>query len=285
MEDLLQLILITRDPDFAQASCAAGVNRIMVDLEVLGKEARQRGRNMVMNGHRREDVARLRPAVPTGGLMARVNPLHSDSRQEIDAVIAAGADYVMLPMFRFRAEVEQFISLMSGRAKTVLLLETPEARSELDQILSVAGIDEIHVGLNDLSLGLGMPFLFQVLAEGIIDEIAEKVRRAEIRFGFGGVGRMNGDPLPGHLIIAEHKRVGSEMVILSRSFHGDSKTLAQFEQTGIDLQGEIAGLRAVEQRAAGRSQAQIERDRRVLQRKVQEIVGQLTTTEALTSRS
>jgi hypothetical protein len=255
MEDLLQLILITRDPDFAQASCAAGVNRIMVDLEVLGKEARQRGRNMVMNGHRREDVARLRPAVPTGGLMARVNPLHSDSRQEIDAVIAAGADYVMLPMFRFRAEVEQFISLMSGRAKTVLLLETPEARSELDQILSVAGIDEIHVGLNDLSLGLGMPFLFQVLAEGIIDEIAE------------------------------HKRVGSEMVILSRSFHGDSKTLAQFEQTGIDLQGEIAGLRAVEQRAADRSQAQIERDRRVLQRKVQEIVGQLTTTEALTSRS
>jgi len=280
MENLLQLILITRDPDFAQASRAAGVNRIMVDLEVLGKESRQRGRNMVMNGHRREDVARLRPAVPKGGLVARVNPLHSDSRQEIDVVISAGADYVMLPMFRNRADVEQFIALVNGRARTVLLLETPEARNELDQILSLAGIDEIHVGLNDLSLGLGMPFLFQVLAEGIIDEIAAKVRRTEIRFGFGGVGRMDGAPLPGHLIIAEHRRVGSEMVILSRSFHGNSKTLAEFEQTGIDLRGEIATLRAVEQRAASRSQEQIERDRRALQRKVQEIVGQPTAAEA-----
>ena len=285
MKDLLQLILITRDPHFAQAGCAAGVNRIMVDLEFLGKEARQRGRNMLISSHQRQDVARLRPAVPKGKLMTRVNPLHSDSRQEIDAVISAGADYVMLPMFRTGAEVEQFISLMNGRAKTVLLLETPEAISNLDRILSLAGIDEIHVGLNDLSLGLRMPFLFQVLAEGIIDEIADKVRRAGIRFGFGGVGRMDGDPLPGRLIIAEHKRVGSEMVILSRSFHGNSQTLAEFENTGIDLPQEIARLRAVEQRAADRSQEQIERDRRALQRKVQEIVGQLTTTEALTSRS
>lgn len=37
----------------------------------------------------------------------------------------------------------------------MLLLETPEAVSVVDDILKLKGIDEMFVGLNDLSLGYG----------------------------------------------------------------------------------------------------------------------------------
>lgn len=273
----LQLIVITNDPGLAQAALVAGVNRIMIDLETLGKMERQRGRNTLISDHRMEDISRVRAVVSPGTLMTRINPLHPYSPAEIDEAISRGSDYLMLPMFRTAAEARRFVELLRGRTKAVLLLETAEARDNLDAILSVPGIEEIHVGLNDLSMELGMPFLFQVLAEGIIDELAAKVRRAGIRFGFGGVGRMYGAPLPGELIIAEHKRVGSEMVILSRVFHGDSKTLADFERKGVNLPEEIARLRAVERQARSRTPEQVECDRRALQRRVQEIVHQLAS--------
>ena len=44
--------------------------------------------------------------------------------------------------------------------KTCLLLETPEAVEIIDDILDIDGIDEIHIGLNDLHLGYKMKFMF-----------------------------------------------------------------------------------------------------------------------------
>lgn len=276
VEKPLDLILIANDPALAEEACAAGINRIMIDLEVLGKRERQYGRNTFITHHQPEDVSRIRKCVPKGGLMVRIDPIHPGSPGQVDEVIQRGADYVMLPMFRTAQEAATFVRLVNGHAKTMLLLETREARDHIGDILQLPGIEEIHVGLNDLSLALGMSFLFQPLTEGIVDELAARIRGAGIRFGFGGVGCMDGGPLPGELVIAEHKRVGSEMVILSRAFYGYCKTFAELRLKGIDLRENVNKLRAVEQRAARRHLQQVERDRRSVQRIVRAIARQLT---------
>ena len=100
----------------------------------------------------------------------------------------------------------------------MLLLETPEAVACIDQILELEGIDEIHIGLNDLSLGYGMPFLFQPLANGIVEQLCFKFRQRGLTYGFGGIASLGKGALPSEYIIREHYRLGSGCVILSRSF-------------------------------------------------------------------
>ena len=85
----ITLMYITNDPKLAAIAQDAGVDRVWVDLEYKGKEERQAGMNTVKSKHTVEDVRRLRPLLDRSFLQARVNPLDEDSREEIEAVIAA----------------------------------------------------------------------------------------------------------------------------------------------------------------------------------------------------
>ncbi|MGN0661262.1 MAG: aldolase/citrate lyase family protein, partial [Oscillospiraceae bacterium] len=145
------------------------------------------------------------------------------SREEIDDVIEAGADIVMLPFFKTTDEVKTFIYLVGGRATTVLLVETPQAVENIDEILKIPGIDEIHIGLNDLSLGYGKKFMFELLSDGTVDSITEKIKNKGIPFGIGGIAGLEGGALSGKYILGEHYRLGSQMAILSRSFYNTEK--------------------------------------------------------------
>ena len=214
----MELIYITNDVDLATSVQSAGVDRIMVDLETLGKQDRQGHLNTVISDHSLEDVGRIRSVLNFSELLVRVNPINDQSKLEIDSVIECGADIIMLPMFKSAVEVEAFIQLVNGRVKTCLLLETKEAASEIDNILSVEGVDEIHIGLNDLHLSMGLSFMFELLANGIIDELNKKIIAAGVKFGFGGVARLGGGNLDALLILSEHIRLNSSMVILSRDF-------------------------------------------------------------------
>ena len=107
---------------------------------------------------------------------------------------------------------------MGGRAKTCLLLETLAAIEVIDDILAIPGIDFVHIGLNDLHIERGTTFMFEFLADGCVDHIAKKLRAAGITFGFGGMARIGGLVPPAERILAEHCRLGSTGVILSRSF-------------------------------------------------------------------
>ena len=153
-----------------------------------------------------------------------MNPIHEalpdypSSKEEIDAVINAGADIVMLPFYKTLKEVRQFIQYVGGRAKTCLLLETAEAAILLDETLKVPGIDMIHLGLNDLHLELGMKFMFQLLSDGVVEQLGNKIKAKGIPFGFGGIARLDSGMLPGADVLKEHVRLGSSMVIVSRSF-------------------------------------------------------------------
>lgn len=220
----LKLMYITNDPDVAAIAETAGVDRIFVDMEYIGKAARQGGMDTVQSHHTVEDIRRVRPAVKKAQLMVRINPMHrasaeyGSSQKEIDAAIEAGADILMLPFFKTAEEVRHFVTLVAGRAKTYLLMETPEAAAAVDEILQIPGIDEIHVGLNDLSLGLGRKFLFELLTDGTIEQLSRKFRAAGIPFGFGGIASLGKGMLPSEYVIREHYRLGSTATILSRSF-------------------------------------------------------------------
>ena len=220
----LKLMYITNKPAIAQIVEEAGVDWIFLDMEFIGKDTRQGGLDTVQNHHTVKDVANIKEAVKTAKVLVRVNPIHEalpdypSSKDEIDAVINAGADIVMLPFFKTVKEVKLFIQYVDGRAKTCLLLETAEAAIQIDEILNVPGIDMIHLGLNDLHLELGMKFMFQLLSDGIVEQLGKKIKAKGIPFGFGGIAKLDSGLLPGADVLKEHVRLGSSMVIVSRSF-------------------------------------------------------------------
>lgn len=220
----LKLMYITNKPAVAQIAECVGVDWIFIDMEFIGKDSRQGGLDTVQNHHTVEDVKNIRKAITKAKLLVRVNPIHEilpdypSSKDEIEAVINAGADIVMLPFYKTVKEVRQFIQYVGGRAKTCLLLETAEAAILLDETLKVPGIDMIHLGLNDLHLELGMKFMFQLLSDGVVEQLGNKIKAAGIPFGFGGIARLDSGMLPGADVLKEHVRLGSSMVIVSRSF-------------------------------------------------------------------
>lgn len=223
---MLRLMYITKNPEVALIAEKVGVDRIFIDLEYIGKNLRQGGMDTVQNRHTSKDVKKVKKVLTKSKVMARVNPIHNmsfknkykGSEFEIASVIRAGADIVMLPYFKTADEVRRFVKAVKGRAKTLLLFETVESIQNIDEILSVKGIDEVFIGLNDLSLGFGHKFMFKLLADGTVDRIIEKFKEKNLPYGFGGVASLTGGALPGGKVIAEHYRLGSTCVILSRSF-------------------------------------------------------------------
>ena len=220
----LKLMYITNRPDVALIAEAAGVDRIFIDMEYIGKSSRQGGMDSVQNHHTVEDVKSIRKVLTKSDLLVRVNPIHDateeyrSSAEEIDDVISAGADIVMLPFFKTIEEVEKFIKFVAGRAKVLLLLETPEAADLIDKIIVIPGIDEVYLGINDMSLGYGKSFMFELLVDGTVESLCLKLKKARIPFGFGGVASIGTGKIPAEAILKEHYRLGSSMVILSRSF-------------------------------------------------------------------
>ena len=105
---MLELIQITNDPAFARRCDALDGMRLFVDLERLGKAERQAGRNTFISSHTIKDVGRIKQVLRHSRLMVRVNPLNPGTQEEVDAVLAQGADLLMLPMFSQAAQVREF---------------------------------------------------------------------------------------------------------------------------------------------------------------------------------
>lgn len=214
----LKLMYTTNDPTTALAAERAGVDWIFVDLETLGKEERQKGMDTKKSFHTVEDAALMRRILTRAELLVRVDPIHSGSREQIERTLAAGADIIMLPMWKSVEDVAHFLELVGGRCRTILLLETKEAVGCLDAVLALPGIDMVHIGLNDLHLSYGMDFMFEPLADGTVERICARLKKAGVPYGFGGVGRPGSGTLPAEHILGEHVRLGSSMAILSRGF-------------------------------------------------------------------
>ncbi len=237
--DEFHFTLITVDTALAERADAAGIDLIGVDIERLNKPARQGHiANARISDHELAGLKALRSVVRWSALFARLNPLHSRSEEEIETALAYGAAALMLPFFTTAAEVDRFVRLVDGRAKIVLLLETAAAVVRLHDILSVGGIDEVMVGLNDLHLSTGVSHHFELVASDLMSLISDLVRAQGIRFGFGGLGRAGDEslPVPSDLVLAQHARLSSTSAWISRSFFDGAPA-------SIDLGAEIARLR------------------------------------------
>lgn len=274
----LYLMYITNKPAVAEIAEQAGVDWIFLDMEFIGKDARQGGLDTVQNHHTVKDVANIKAAVKKAKVLVRVNPIHDalpyypSSKDEIDATIKAGADIVMLPFFKTVEEVKQFINYVDGRAKTLLLMETVEAANLVDEILEVPGIDMIHLGLNDMHLELGMKFMFELLANGTVEKLSKKIEAKGIPFGFGGIATLDGGALPGSMVLKEHVRLGSSMVIVSRSFCNTDVVTDLNEVKRIFDTG-ISGLRVLEKEASQAGAAYLEENRKDVVAAVNKIAG------------
>lgn len=259
---MLKLMYITNDPAVAKIAADAGVDRIFIDMEVLGKAERQGGMDTVQSHHVPEDIAKVRAAI--GGraeIMARINPLNPNSQAEIDASIENGADVIMLPMWRTADDLRQLVRMVNRRAKVMPLLETDTAAEHLPEALAVPRIDQMHIGLNDLHLCYHQRFMFQLLTDGTVDRLCAGLREANIPYGFGGVGRLGSGTLPAECIIAEHYRLGSQYVILSRSFCNTGKITDLDEIRRIFTEG-VADIRSVERNCAAWTQEQFDENHR-----------------------
>ena len=273
----LNLFYITNRPAVARVAQQAGVDRIFLDMEYLGKEDRQGGMDTVQSHHTVEDVATIRAVLTDTKLLVRINPIHTsgsdcgNSREEIERVLDAGADVMMLPMYRTVTEVEEFLRLVNGRATTVLLTETPDACNIMDEVVKIGGVDEIHLGLNDLHLAYHKKFMCELLTDGTVDALCAKIKASGKPFGFGGIARIGYGMLPAELVIGEHYRIGSTRAILSRSFCNADK-LQDIDAIQRLFAEEVVRIRETERQIAAYSEQEFNRNRERVKEKIRQIV-------------
>lgn len=232
------LTLFTNNPDLAARADEAGINRIGLDLEVIGKNERQGHLKTWISDHKEAQLPALRQSLQHAKLFVRTNPIHEGSRAEIDRLIAAGAEVLMLPYFKEVKEAATFIELIDGRAEVSLLVETAASAVRIEEIVKLAGIDEIHIGLNDLYLSLGLQNHFELFRYTFMNFLADVVHGAGIPFGFGGIARFQDDrlPMPADLVYAQYARLKGDRALVSRVF-------VTPDYTKLDLKREVAAFR------------------------------------------
>ena len=213
------LMVFAADPRRAHDALGAGASAVIVDWECRNKEYRQQGADTEINRFGPAELGAVRRAVD-GHVVCRVNGMHANSRDEIDAAISAGAQEIFLPMVRRVDEAEQLLVWTCGRAKSSILIETVDA-VRLAPELGQLPLTRIYVGLNDLAIDLGNPSLFTAAADGILDRIRPHIRTD---FGFGGLTLPErGSPIPCELLMSEMVRLQCGFTFLRRSFWRDAQ--------------------------------------------------------------
>lgn len=235
----IKFMYLTSNPAAAIEAEDAGIDRIFLDLEILGKYDRQGHLDTVVSHSSLEDVSRLRAVLSKSKLLVRCNPVHPGLSTEIDRIIADGADIIMLPYFKTAAEAKHFLDCVAGRIRTVLLFETAESVENADEILALDGIDEVYIGLNDLHLSYGMDFMFELLANGVVEMLCDKFKARGVPYGFGGIAKIGEGLVKSDDVIGEHVRLGSTCAILSRTFRNEVDASRPID----DIRGEIMLLR------------------------------------------
>lgn len=276
--EFLKLMYITNDPEIAVIAEEAGVDRIFIDLEIIGKEERQANHDTVISHHNFEDIKTIKSVLKKAQLLVRINPIHENTKDEVEKAINYGADIIMLPFFKTIEEVQTFINLVKKRTRVCLLCETPEAVELIDDIIEIDGIDEIHIGLNDLHLGYHKTFMFELLSDGTVEKLSKKFKEKKIFFGFGGIASLNKGLLKAEHIIIEHYRLGSSMVILSRSFCDLNKIEDKDKIKEIFKNG-IKEIREFEQEVAHKDDKFYEQNKQKTDLLINEIVNKIKSKE------
>jgi hypothetical protein len=237
-------MFITNVPEIAAFVESVGVQRIFVDLEINGKLERQGHLDTVISKHSIGDVEKIKQVLNKAELLVRVNPLFEGSLEEINKVIESGADIIMLPMFKTLEEVAEVGNIIAGRAKFMPLVETVDAVEIIEEVSSLDCVDEIHIGLNDLHLEMGLSFMFELISNGYIERALHGVQKP---YGVGGIAKVNSGIVPAEDVMQQHVMLDSSGVILSRAFHNSAQTLADLK-VAVDFETEFALLQSTREK-------------------------------------
>lgn len=276
----LSLIYITNKPEIALIAEKNGVNSIMIDLETLGKEQRQKNMDTVKSHHSFDDIKKLSDVLTKSELLVRINPWNDNSAHEIETAVSNGADRIMLPMWKSAEEVDMFLKTVNNRCATILLLETKEAAECLDEVLKNPLLEQIHIGLNDLHLSYGLTFMFELLSNGTVESICKKCSEKGIPYGFGGIARIGEGTLPAEKIVMEHYRLGSSRTILSRSFC-NAEQIADITETEKVFFENMQKLREYEKSLQTKSQADYDENREIVKKCISEIVNKMKESKSV----
>jgi len=229
-----RLTLFTKRADLAGGADAAGVDRIGPDLERIGKSKRQGATSGWVSDHGESDLAVVFRSVAPERRFVRCNPVHVGLEEEIDRLVTAGARTIMLPMFRTVDQARRFADAVGGRARTVLLVETRHAAESVETLAALPGVDEIHIGLNDLHMDLGLSSHFELLVSDYLAKVCAKLLDSAIPFGVGGIGRAGDEslPVPPDLVYAQFPRLGASGALISRVYHNGDAALDWHTELG-----------------------------------------------------
>jgi hypothetical protein len=249
----MELVVFEHDAPRVRKLVAAGVGNYLIDLECLGKDARQLGFDTEIRPATLDDLERV-SHVPGAFPWCRINRLGAQTPSEVERTIDAGARGLFLPMVTRPSEVESFLRMVGGRVGVAILVETVEALDLVDE-LATFPLDRVYFGLNDFAISRGGGSIFKAVFDGSVARAREAF--AETRFGFGGLTAIDGGhPVPCRRLLEEMARLKCDFCFLRRTFRRD---LASRTATSI-----VAGLDAAWRECLARDAAAIERDHAAL---------------------
>jgi len=229
-----------------------GFDALIVDLEREGKHDRQSGFDTQISAHTIDDLVAIRPTTDAR-IICRIDAMSADSRRQIDAVISAGADEILVPMVRRVTEIEHALSVADGRAGVGVMIETTDSL-RIVETLAELPISRGYLGLNDLWIERRTPNRFTALSDGTTDKVASAF--GDIPFGVAGLTHPRlGSPLPCRHLVNELSRLGCDFTFLRRAFLAAISTMPAVEV--------IADIRSALAAANSRSPAQVDTDRRL----------------------
>jgi citrate lyase beta subunit len=216
----MKLILITNDIQEISLASRHGIHTILVDLERGSKISRQKGKSLFISDHKLDDLDRIRRVFPDLEIITRINSLHRGSTEEVDAVLQAGTDAVMVPYFQTADELFEMSGIIGGRAEVIPLFETIRSIESLESCHRRVGFHTCHFGLNDLALEQGWDSIFHAFQWPPFEQALSAARALQLSFGIAGVANQldNSLPVDPCEFFARQVSLGGRNFWLSRSF-------------------------------------------------------------------
>lgn len=195
-------IKLIRSPDVARLACAAGFDAMYIDLEhgnfdlALTSQICLTAYDIGLTALVRTGISTI-SAVLDAGAMGIIVP-HVDNADAARACVAsarfppegARGSVNRLPQLGFRHMPAKALHRMANAATFIaVMVESTAALSHVDEIASVAGIDMLFVGANDLSADLGVAGDYEhARMQGAMHDIFQAATWHRKYVGLGGLG-------------------------------------------------------------------------------------------------
>ena len=113
--------------------------------------------------------------------------------------------------------------------------------------------------------------MFELLADGTVENLCKIIKDNGIKYGFGGIARVGYGTLPAEYIMTEHYRLGSTAAILSRGFCDANSVENPLDVRDIFIEG-VKNIRLKEEQIKLYKEKDFNKNTEIVKRKVREII-------------